>query len=208
MTTIISGLYEDANTAHSIVTELEAAGFASDSCGVVTQTGDASVLERLMEARVDEHSAQAYAQHMTTERAIVIVHAGFNPFGTALRAIQILNGYSWVEAGAPHPDRYVREEASRVQRLSVMRTPRRFLSPDMEPGLKRRSTLSAMFAFPLLKKRKTSNSAISGGRLVSGGWLPFPTLIQKDKTNSATPGGGHPFSKFFKMQLLSPRAGS
>lgn len=205
MTTIISRLYDSAATAEAVAADLEAAGFGRDSFDVISQTGAASVSDRLAEARVDGDSAQAYAQHLSAERAVVVVRAGFNPIGSALKAMQIVNGHGPLEVGAPHPDRYVRVKPRRDLRLSILTSHRRFLSDDMTPGVRKRGPVTAAFGFPMLRAKRGSNSALSGTRFFSGGFFPWGLLMRKDQTNSATRGGGHPFSSFFNMPLLSAK---
>ena len=203
MTTIISRLYEDANTADAVAAELEAAGFPAANYDVIRQTGEESVLERLEEAQVDDASAQAYAQHMTSDRALVVVRAGFNPFGAALKAMQICNGHSAVDAGAPNPDRYVRVEPPREARLKVIRGGRLFLTQEYDPKARKRGFFSANFGFPMLKPRKPSNSIIRGGRPMSSGFYPWGLLVRQERPLSVSKNSGPIFSRIFNWPTLT-----
>ena len=113
MTTIISRLYEDSATAGRVADDLRTAGFAESDLDLIAQTGTASAAERIAAAGVAPEAARAYAQHLSADRTLLVVRAGFNPVGAALRAINIVNSQTSVDAGVADENRYLRIEPRR-----------------------------------------------------------------------------------------------
>ena len=204
MTSVISRLYEDTASAEAVVAELHSAGFPADAVDMIKQTGDASVVDQVMAARVSSGLAQAVAQHMSAGRALVVARAPFQPIGAAQRAKDIMNGYPHVHQGMPSGDEYIREEPRRDLRISAWQGSPRFFSQDIQPGSGRpRMSFSQAFGMRTLSKRKERNSVYSGGKQI----IPMNLLSKKERKNSVISGSGLFLSRIIGWTPITRREG-
>lgn len=191
MTTVISRLYDSADTAQAVAGKLHDAGFPADTVDVLT---DGSV-EALRAARLSGATSEAIAPHMTKGRALVVVRAPFTPIGAARRAMDIVDEHASVDMGIGPVNEYIREEPDHRRYFSsILSDHRLFLSSDMKPGTGRyHKTMSEIFGLRLLSKNRTRRSAISGGAFMSTKFLPF-RLLSKRKDRKLSVIRGRPLS--------------
>lgn len=212
MTTVISRLYADADTANGVAEELQKAGFPKDTVDVIEHEPKnkttPSLPERLRATRIDKRAVEAYASRIRKGKVLLVVRAPFTPFGAARSAMDIVDRVESVDAGIENQNHYVKEQPKRFLNISVMTDHPKFLTNDVGPDAnRRRGTISETFGIRLLSPYKTKRSAMSGGGFMSTKFLPFPLLRHpKQKKNSAISGGGTPFSKMISMPLLSKRS--
>jgi len=182
MTTIISRHYADAKTADGVVAALHDAGFPEETVMVI---GSADT-QAMMDARVAESTAMAYASAMSAKSTLVVVHAPFTPFGAAMKAKDIVNAAPSMRLDGQDENRYISEtpNADLYLGLSVMRSHPRFLSADMNPRANaNRALLSQAFHWPLLTKHRARRALGKHGPV-----LPFGTIKHKT-ADSAIKGG-------------------
>lgn len=164
MTTVVSRLYDGADTAANVASELMGRGFPANLIDVIGASGDAEAQMRA--ARVSASSAATYASHLTGNRSVVVIRAPFNPIGAAEAAINAADAAGPIDAGVADQNAYITENPSKTHFLSVMTDHPRFFSSDIVPGSGRyRSRASSAFGMRLLSKKKRRNSVYSGGKL-------------------------------------------
>lgn len=215
MTTIITRLYADAEATKPVVAELLAAGHPQENIDVITKDGEsdkASVTERMKAARVGNASAAAYADQVENGKALLVARAEFNPIGSALGAIRIVDRYESFHVGGATPDEYLTDRPRRRpssgggggmpdQPPSILPDHPRFLTKEIVPPGK---PVSASWGLPLVLADRPHTSAIRGGALISTKILPFPLLSASRKRSSAIPGGAFMSSRILPFPLLSP----
>ncbi|MEO0915009.1 MAG: hypothetical protein AAFY59_18830 [Pseudomonadota bacterium] len=205
MTTVISRLYESAETAHAVAAELKAAGLAANTIDVITQSGEESAAERIAAARVPSGAAETYAQMLSAERALLVCRAPFQPQGIAIKAMNIVDAHDPVTSGVANENHYVREKPKRFYTLSVFTDHRRMFSGDLKPGYSRRTLgFSRTFGIPLLARKRNNNSVYKGGEYMSQRFLPIPLTSNKPRVNSAK-NTGLTFKSFFGLRPLTQR---
>lgn len=201
MTTIITRLYADADTAQRAASAVQAARLSRRDVDVIAQSsGGAPTMERMRSAKVSRTTAEAFAPRVDQGAALVVVRAGFNPRGAALISKRILDEHEPVEAG---DDVYIRHEPKRELALSILEDHPRFLSKDMEPGRRPRTgPTSHIFGTRLLLEHRERRSAIHNGKPITTMFVPAP-LILAHRTKRSAIEGGMLISKMFGLKLLS-----
>lgn len=154
MTTIVTRLYEDATHADAVVAKLKADGFPDDTIDVIEQRSRTSAQDQILAAGVPSDTAQQYAQHLTSSRALLVVRAPFVPFGAAKTAIEAADVYPSFDAGVDDENTNVPDAPSPDLYLSILPSHRLFLTGmyELRNNLKPRG-LSAAFRIPTLAKR-------------------------------------------------------
>lgn len=154
MTTIVTRLYDDPAHADAVVATLKGEGFPESCMDVIEQRSRVSAQDQITEAGVPGEVAQQYAQHLTSNRALLVVRAPFVPFGAARRAIEVADEYPAFNAGVPNQNLNVPDPVDRDLFLSILPSHRLFLTGmyELRNNLKPRG-LSNAFRIPLLAKR-------------------------------------------------------
>jgi len=199
MTTVISRLFDSAQAAHAVADELAAIGFPEGTVDVIRQTGDSSTVERILQVRVGEETAQLFSQHLTTERALLVVRAPFYPLGAARKAQDVVASYAHIDLGDGVGDEYIREEPETGSTQKILRN-RRFLTAET-PDRRARS-MSELFNLPVLATRRTRRSLVASGP-ISTGAFPFQLLLTQARPRSVARRGGPVLSRAFRLPTLS-----
>ncbi len=154
MSTIVTRLYEDPANADAAIATLKAEGFPEDSMSVVEQRSRRSAQDMIEEAGVPTDVAQQYAQHLTANRALLVVRAPFVPFGAARRAIEVADSYPAFNAGVANENLNIPDEPNPDLYLSILPSHRLFLTDilDVRNDLKPRG-FSRAFRIPTLLQR-------------------------------------------------------
>lgn len=154
MTTIVTRLYEDPTHADAAVATLKADGFPDDCMDIVEQRSRTSAQDQIEAAGVPTDVAQQYAQHLTSNRALLVVRAPFAPFGAARRAIEVANEYPAFNAGVSNENMNIPDRENPELFLSILPSHRLFLTGmyELRNDLKPRG-LSNAFRIPTLSKR-------------------------------------------------------
>ncbi len=164
MTTVVSRLYDGADTAGQVAAQLMELGFPDANIDVIAAGNGAA--DAMRAARVDSNAAETYASHLDAKRSMLVVRAPFNPIGAAKTAIEIADAAGPVDAGVANENAYVTETPSKRYFLSVLTDHPRYFSSDMVPGSGRyRTRFSSAFGMKLLSEKKRRNSVYSGGKL-------------------------------------------
>jgi hypothetical protein len=197
MSTIVTRLYEDPANADSVVATLKAEGFPEDCMSVVEQRSRRSAQDMIEEAGVPSDVAQQYAQHLTANRALVVVRAPFVPFGAARRAIEVADMHPAFDAGVSNENINIPEEPNPDLFLSILPSHRLFLTNmlDVRNDLKPRG-FSRAFRIPTLseKPKKRMRPAVIDQRF--GDFL-FPLLARNRKMTKR-----HTINAFFAAFAL------
>ncbi|MEL6463408.1 MAG: hypothetical protein AAFQ58_00440 [Pseudomonadota bacterium] len=189
MTTVITRLYADDATAKRVTSDLETAGFPTETMDVFPAGTSA---DTLMEARVDEASANAYADAMTGGMALMVVRAPVTPFGAARAAMSAADAVTSTRVPGTDENRHISEQMDRdlYIGLSILKDHPRFLSSDMNPRANaNRDLVSRAMYWKLLSDPKPRTSAWSGTHYMSKKILPFPLLKERKSSNSVISGG-------------------
>jgi hypothetical protein len=202
MTTIITRLYDSAETAHAAATALTDLGVPASLIDVEGEGAGAAA--KIADARVSKGSAGALAAQLKGGRTLVVVRAPFSPIGMARTALEVTDSFHPIAVAGVKSSEYVREKPKGDLFLSILRDHPRFLSSDMNPGQNRkRGTISSAFGMRTLSKHKERTSAISGGAFMSTKFLPFP-LLSRSKTR-ASAGPGRTISSMLGLATVSRR---
>lgn len=176
MTTIVTRLYEDPAHADAVVASLKAEGFPESCMDVVEQKSRTSAQDQIQAAGVPADTAQQYAQHLSANRALLVVRAPFVPFGAAAHAIAEADKYPAFNAGVANQNANVPDEPDRDMFISILASHRLFLTNalDVRNNLKPRG-LSNAFRIPTLasKPEKRMRPAIMDARFAN---FLFPLL--------------------------------
>lgn len=204
MTTVITRLYAKASTAKSVSSALRGEGIAPAWIDVIAAGEGAQ--SKMEAAKVRPEAAAAYAAAMTEDSALVVVRAPTVPFGTALKAIKVVDGQPAVDAGVEKEDHLIRSMPRKRTRdeLSILAHHPRFFGDDVvHPAHKRRRRMfSERFGWPLLSSRKPGNVVWKNGGLVTAKYFP---LLSMRSSNSAMGKSGLFLSPRLGMSTISQR---
>lgn len=187
MTTVISRLYQDEQTAASVVSALKEAGFPDNTIDTIGSDQN-DLAEAIAAARVPTEAAETYAGEISDGVTLVVVRAPFTPFGAARSAIDIVDGTPSVASAVTDNNSLVSETIRRELILSVMTSHPLFLT-DAKEMSRNSGRISHGFGWRLLSKRKEKRSAISGGRFMSRAFWPMALLSSKKSKMSVYRGG-------------------
>ena len=157
MTTIISRLYDDAETAGAVRAALLARGHAPGTLDVLDSADGPPPAAAIAAAGVGWRSAQAYAAAMAAAGggALLVVRAPFVPFGRALDAIRTADAHGPRLVPGATPDQHVPDSPDPRIFHPAIAAHARWLSRDMPPDCpRRRGLVSAAFGVPLLWTRR------------------------------------------------------
>jgi hypothetical protein len=186
MTTIITRLYPNTAAAQAVVNALLESGHDQSTIDVIARDGVSDVMDRMRHARVGPAAAAAYADHIGTGRALLVVRAGFNPVGAARNAVKVTAKYPSIDVGLHDENEYIREDPDPAKRNSVLRGHPLFMSNPHRPSIHGHMLGSN----PILPPRE-KRSAIAGGAFMSGKVWPMRLVSQTAKEGtSAIRGGG------------------
>jgi hypothetical protein len=182
MTTVISRLYADEATAHSVAATLSTNGIAHAMIDLIppSKADTRTRIETIASTRVLEADAEIYAKAMQPGNMLLVVRAEFNPRGAALRARAIVDQAPSIPLAVTHPNRYIREAPRAKHFLSVMQSHPLFLTARdrQKPSDQVR-----------VADRTASRTSGSKGWLTSRWILPFPLLAGHKERISVIPGG-------------------
>lgn len=184
MTTIVTRLFRDAETAHGVAAALRGVGVPAGDIEVLA--GADATAARMEAARVNPASAAAYAARCAEGPALVVVRAGFQPIGCAAKAMQLMDSRQPVPSGVANENEYIRESprSELFARLSILADHALMFGRD---GGRTRGTMSEAFRIPILSNRVPNPGLVSG--FMSTRIVPMALLSQRKNIASAIPGG-------------------
>lgn len=129
MTTVITRLFATRREAEQAIEALRLQNIPETAIRLVAASNSAR--EAMIEARVPEASADAYAEALQAGQAVVVVCVGLNPFGAALSTRYTFDEFDTLDAGVETEEAYIVEkpDPELYIDLKVDRKHRRFLSP-------------------------------------------------------------------------------
>lgn len=224
MTTVITRLYADRQSARGIQERLYREGFPRHQLSLVTMDeGDTSEqLKRRMErALVPDEAAEAYAARVAEGASLVVVRATYKP----LNAVRIANE-TFASSGALPVNLSSQEfkvQTPKDHAPSILKDhPRFFTRPPTGDHIG--GPLSDQFGFRLLAAHKRRDSVLKDGKLFFGDGVirgrqshsvlkpgtfiskffwPMPLLTKRKRRNSVIHGGGHPLSRLLGWPTLT-----
>lgn len=223
MTTVITRLYADPQSARGVMERLYREGFARHAMTAVQPgDGDTGKLRAKMErALVPGHAAETYATRVAEGNTLVVVRADYKP----LNAVRIANETFDTSGALPSG---LAEESFKVQTPpdhapSILKDhPRFFTMPPSDDHIG--GPLSDQFGFRLLSAQKRRDSVLPDGKrffgdgimrnrkadsvlhsapFVSRYFWPMPLITRKRRGNSVIRGGGTPFSRLLGWPTIS-----
>ena len=223
MTTVISRLFPDAETARGAVDRLIGKGVPRRQCSVFGAGTDGAALEAAM---VHPDATSAYTSAIQSGQTLVVVRTTYKPLGAARLTRALLAERGGVETPRITEDHFVTGAGARTRNSSILEDhPLLMTSPyEMEvrgpitgkvgmdmlrPHKAKRSAMSggrymsrAFWPGKLISQKHRSGSVIRGGRYMSKMFWPRPLLKSKPRRKSVMPGGGMVFGKFFGVPSI------
>lgn len=205
MTTVITRLYADEDTAKSVENRLRWEGFPKHTMRVITADGgDADATrDRLSRADVNEALVSEYAQRLGAGAAVLVVYATYKPLGAARIAREIIGKSAALDQASDTNDFYVPERPDHAP--SILKDHPRLMTLPLEPEDYRGGPISRELGIRLLSPRKERTSAIRGGRFMSRAFWPMSLVSRGRKATSAISGGRHMSRAFWPMPLVSTK---
>jgi hypothetical protein len=220
MTTVISRLYADPQSARGIMERLYRQGFPRHAMSAI-HPGDGDLRARIERALVPADAAETYANRVREGATLVVVRADYRPLNAVRLANETFETSGAIRSG-------LGEESFRVQTPpdhapSILKDhPRFFTMPPSDDHIG--GPLSDQFGFRLLSsnrrrdsvlpdgkrffgdgiiRNRKANSAFHGGGFMSKYFWPMPLITRKRRSNSVIRGGGHPFSRLLGWPTIS-----
>lgn len=188
MTTVVSRLYDQVETATRVADQLRAKGFPENTLSVIT-TPDAGMIAA---ARVGEAATAAYARAMKAGQALLVCRAPVTPFGAARVAMAVADSEAWIDAGRGKCNEYIREVADLdTQTPRILPNHPMMMTRDDYVGSGWSSwRMSDVFGFPTVSPRRDYKlSVLKGTRYMSRGFWPRPLLSAKPRPSRVISGG-------------------
>jgi len=207
MTQVISRLFESEKLAENVADRLRFEGVPNSATRVVTAKAGES--EKDLAARISGYSvatnaAKAYAKHIRSGNAAVVVHASYRPLGAAKLTRNVLDRNNPIDVGDVTEETYVPDKPSHAP--SILDTHPHFLTTRVNSRrIPSGGPISHGLGPKLLLKHRPRTSAISGGRYMSRFFWPMPLLKKNREARSAIRGGKHMSRMFWPQKLLSTK---
>lgn len=212
MTTVVSRLYADADTADAVVADLKKSGLPSRTMDRIEGGSDsAATAEKITAARVGEGAARRYAEQMSGGQVLVVARVPLVPLGAARKVQEKMDAHGPVDAGVEESEAnlYIAEKPHKVEVSvpKVLKNHPRFLSSDYVPGNNRYGGLmSDAFHIPLLIRRRRPGRSVAGWTgPMSTRFFPMQLVIRRERKKSVLDDGGPVFSRALGLPLLSRR---
>jgi hypothetical protein len=188
MTTIITRLYKDEQTANGVAHALLDNNFRRNMLDVIVRGGDTGAL--MAEAKVPGSVAEAYAEGIESGSALLVVRA---PFGAAEKAGIVVDETEALSGDST----YLKAETPRRLTDYILTSHRHIMTSPEFPALYPGTQFFAKFPFAHL---------IPGHKFQAG--FPFAHLIPGHKFQAGFPIGhlipGHKFQAKFPFGYLIP----
>ena len=110
MTTVVSRLYDQVDTANRVAAQLHSDGFPEKTLAIVTSAD----VTAMTAAGVPMRIAEGYARQMQAGQAVFVCRAPFTPFGAARRAMEVADSATALAAD----NSYLRQEPKLEQHLN------------------------------------------------------------------------------------------
>jgi hypothetical protein len=184
MTTVVSRLYDQVETAQRVADQLRAEGFPASTLSVLT-SADAAAMAA---ARIPASQVAAYVAKMQPGQAVFVCRAQLTPFGAARRAIDLADGAPAI-LGA---NSYLRQTPQMEPGLnSVLPTHPTMMTRDDYVGSGWAEwRASHLFGWHTVSVRRAApDNLIKGDRVMSRAFWPGKLISDKPRKPSVISGG-------------------
>lgn len=221
MTTIITRLFADQDSAHKAADRLIFNGIPARSCTIIAGGDDAET--RLAKKNVHKSAMETYKSALADGSVALVVEATYKPLGAARLTRDILASFETLEAGSVKEMYALPWQPDHAQ--SILKDHPRFFSfkgMSMSHGPKMASSRSnlvkahstkrpltakrsstAFWPMALISHKHRRSSVYSGGRHMSKAFWPMPLISNAPRKKSVIPGGGFPFSRALGFPTVS-----
>lgn len=206
MTTVMTRLYADEETARRIERRLYLQGFPRRATEVIAKRegqGASALADRMTTAHVPEAAAGTYAEKVATGKALLVVRATYKPLGAPRIARETLADSPVVKSGLDEEEFYVDTGPERSP--SILTDHPHFLTFPREEAEMRPDLISASLGIPLISRKGPKSTVYKGGRLMSKMFWPMPMVIRKKSADSVIHGGRHVSKLFWPMPLVTDK---
>lgn len=203
MTTVITRLYADEETAERAQNRLRLEGLPKHAVEVISADGRKknALSDRLEHAGVWDEAAKVYAGRIADGASLLVVRATYKPLGAAKLARGVLRETPAVDVGLDEEERFVPDGPERAP--NILKDHPRFMTFPLEPDDYRPGTISDRIGVSLLTSwRPSGRKVFEGGRFMSRVFWPMPLTIRKKSTDSVIRGGKHVSKTFWPMPLV------
>ncbi|SOB93218.1 hypothetical protein [Rhodobacter maris] len=208
MTTAITRLYADADTAGDIARQLTREGIKPGAVTVVTADGRkrAALVEALKTAGVHESAVAGYAERLAGGAAALVAKVSHKPLGAA-KLVRTIAARADAVALENVTEEFTCEEKTKMTTDNIMKDHRHiFLNAPVkaEPA----GEFSARFGWPLLQDTPRKKNVYEGDNFMSASFWPTPLVKDTPRKDNLCPRDAAPKSAaFWKAPLLkdSPR---
>ena len=153
MSTLITRLLADEDTASEASRALAQKGFDDSAVRVVSGSGG-SARESMADFGVSDNTAEAYAGHLDGGKALVAVRA---PFGMAGDAMSALKGFDAIEVDVEQ-EQHISYKTNPEDALSIIPGNKKFLTDRSSVGTG--TGFSEMFGWSLLTDRQRGKASV------------------------------------------------
>lgn len=211
MTTVITRLFQDEQTARYVAEKIVFLGVPSRAVSVISKESgaDADVLKsKMVRAKVHETAVDAYLHHIHEGKAVVVVRATYKPLTAATKVRESMAKRDTIDVADVVDDYYMPDGPEKAS--SVLKEHPHFLTVRIDKTGYEGAPISRGLGFRLLSARKNRGSAIRGGGFKSLMFWPMPLLSRKERKKSVISGGRYVSQSIWPMALLSrkPRSNS
>lgn len=199
MTTVITRLYADEQSAHGIRERLYRQGFPRHAMAVISgDGGKGAALKKMRRALVPDHAAEVYADRVAAGASLVVVQATYKPLGAVRKANETFESSGALDVGMAEQQFSVPTPIDHAPH--ILKDHPRFLTMPPRDG-QVGGPLSDQLGFRLVSAQQRRNSVNAGKRIFGEG------IKRGRKARSAIKGGGHMSRMFWPMPLLSKKRG-
>lgn len=182
MTTIITRLYADEETARDAADALVSERFSSDDMEVIAHDGSTNPSEAMANAGLRSAARTAYGSAMSEGNALLVLRA---PFGTSMKAARTIEHIDAIDVGLVDETTHVPSSGPSLSSTILSGHPLILSNPH-----KNSMHGHILGKDPILKGR-TKSSAIRGGAHMSTKFWPMKLLTASKSKSSVIRGGFH-----------------
>lgn len=198
MTTLITRLLANENTAREAAAALTARDFHEDAIHVVSGS-PASSREAMARAGLSDRAAEAYAGHLGGGNTLLAVRA---PFGMAGEAVSVLRKFDTIDVDVEQ-EQHVSYATSDDYRSSIIPGNRKFLTDPSNVGTG--TGFSDMVGWSLVTDRQRGKANV-GTSTVTGGKMGM-RLVSRRQRGKANVGTSTISGKLGLSTVKRPRGG-
>jgi hypothetical protein len=205
MTTVVSRLYDQVETANRVADQLRAKGFPDSALSVVTKPNAG----RIAATQVSEAMATRYAAAMTKGQALFVCRAPLTPFGAARTAMAVADSEAWIDLGDGPSNEHIVIEPNLEKHLPEIKMSKdHYLTPADYVGSGWSEWLmSNLYGWPLIAQDwKRSSSILPGTTYMSRKFWKGRLLSDSPRKSSVMEGAPLMTARFQNYPVLKPHS--